>query len=658
MIFMALGAVWVRQKSSVHNLQPAGLDRLISAGHRSSSIEKSTAMGFQRVQRITAPVGLFIFAALAIVAYRASSAAAVAPVTVIAVSVNHSSAKIFYNPVPGAKDYRIYDVANPNNVKYAGWTHISPDPECPGPQCFRHFVTQADGVTPVFPYQASAFSYPDGGSGGPQVLDVPATEIEWNNLGDNQPHTLIVEAVDQLGPSPLANLYTSSLSNNTPLAPGGMLGSNKGATPDGKTSTNGQGPYTNNPHVIAQSPQIVVKANNTLKAIPSLPSAGQTFYDTFDQSENSSIALVSRSDSTTDAFGNLGQMQYSMNAGTPIAWDIIYRQANNRDSMPFIASDHFMDMIFDGATPGVAAPTRTIYGSMSMTPTKTVDITAGKILHMTMEVDGHVTINRRWMDFNIAPASDPIQRWDYFGAAVNNSNQALFLEMKDGRCTLNIFNGPGGPAPGVPPTDGGGGAGFPCDWAQNYSPTDFTKDGLGLDDRSRYDLFLSQTHVALFINGRLIGQKDIPAGTFPWSSQPLKTYYSHYLYHSDIEWSAELVSFSEHGQNYCYPLNSIFINDPVNGFPASGSICNTAFPPGYGYRYSDERHWDNMGFEVLPASASPTNDFTGFTALVQPPAQQPPTLSGAPGSPTGLRIVGLLLDALFPSTQPKADAPR
>ena len=145
---------------------------------------------------------------------------------------------------------------------------------------------------------------------------------------------------------------------------------------------------------------------------------------------------------------------------------------------------------------------------------------------------------------------------------------------------------------------------------------DLTKDGLGLDDKSRYDLFVSQTHVALFVDGRLVGQSDIPAGTFPWSSQPLKAYCSHYIYHSDIEWSAELTSYTEHGQNYCYPLNSIFINDPLNGFPAS-SLCN-ALPPGYGYRYSDERHWDNMGFEVLPAGSASATAFDVRIAACNP----------------------------------------
>src|SRR5437899_2514771 len=78
---------------------------------------------------------------------------------------------------------------------------------------------------------------------------------------------LVVEAVDALGHVPQQNLYSGAA--NTPLAPGGMLGSNKGQTADGKLSTNGQGPYTNNPKVIAVSQPFVVQPNVNLKAIPS-----------------------------------------------------------------------------------------------------------------------------------------------------------------------------------------------------------------------------------------------------------------------------------------------------------------------------------------------------------------------------------------------------
>src|SRR5437016_185919 len=132
---------------------------------------------------------------------------------------------------------------------------------------------------------------------------------------------------------------------------GAMLGSNKGHTADGKISTNGQGPYTNNPQVIARSQAFVVQADPNLKAVPSNSGASQTFYDTFDNAEGATIEQLSRSDSTRDSFNNLGSMTYSMNAGTPKAWTIEYRQADNMNSMPFISNNHFMDMLFDGATP-------------------------------------------------------------------------------------------------------------------------------------------------------------------------------------------------------------------------------------------------------------------------------------------------------------------
>ena len=579
--------------------------------------------------RINRPRGKFLILLGTLISLSGQSFA-LGVVTVTGVAINHSDAKIYYNPVPGAQDYRVYDISNPTAVKYAGLVHISPDPECPGLYCTMHFAVQSDGVTPVFPYQIAS-----GATGGPNGLDIPANDIDWNSLGDHLPHTLVVEAVDSLGPTPPGNLYdgTNGQANiplQSPQPAGAMLGSNKGPTPDGKNSTNGQGPYTNNPQVIARSQPFIVQSNASRAAIPSMGNAVQTFYDTFDQAENSTILQTYRDDSDYDAFNNLGVMEYTLNAGTPKAWDIHYREANNRDSMPFIAGDHFMDMIFDGATPGNShgAPLHTIYGSMSMSPAPTIDISGGKILHLTMEVDGHVTINRRWLDFNLAPASDPIQRWDYNGNAVNNTNQALFLEMKDGQCTLSIFNGPAGPPPGTGPVDGGGGANFPCGWQENYLKKQFSKDGAGFDDKLRYDLFVSDTHIALFIDGQLIGQKDIPAGTFPWADQPLKAYFSHYIYHSDIEWSAELVSFTNHNQNYCYPMNSLFINDPVHGLPASASVCNIAYPPGYGYRYSDERHWDNMGFEVLPAGSLPSADFTTAGPLVQPPAITAPQFAG------------------------------
>ena len=258
----------------------------------------------------------------------ATTLQAQATVTVTGFSASHSAVKVFYRPVPGAQDYRVYDVNDPNNVKYAGLVHLTPSTTCPGPYCDKHFVLSSDGVTPVFPYQIA-----NGPSGGPQSLDVPATQIDWNSMGDGQVHTLIVEAVDALGPVPEGSLYQGDYNTPllTPVPAGSMPGSNKGTTRDGKMSTNGQGPYTNNPQVIARSQPFTVAADRSNVAVPSRSSALQRFFDTFENAENATIEMLARDDKTLDRFSNLGMMKYRMNTNTARAWEIEYRQADNNN---------------------------------------------------------------------------------------------------------------------------------------------------------------------------------------------------------------------------------------------------------------------------------------------------------------------------------------
>jgi hypothetical protein len=599
----------------------------------------SLAVGAAAVALVVAANGML--PGLPGLALGTASAQPVGVVTVTEVAPNHSSARIYYEPVPGAKDYRIYDIAAPTNVKYAGLVHLTADPACPGDaSCSHRFALQADG-TLVFPYRV--VSVP---AAGPMVLDVPATQVEWNGLGDGQAHTLVVEAVDALGPVPQANLYSGPPNGaNIGLAPGGMLGSNKGPTADGNTSTNGQGPYTNNPQVIARSSGFVVTPNTGYAAIPSSSAATQPFYDTFENAENATIHLLNRSEAG-DSFGNIGAMTYSMNAGAPKEWTLEYRGADSTNSMPFISSDHFMDMLFDGATPGGGAPSHTLYSSMAMTPRQTVDMSGGKVLHMTMEVDGHQSFGR-WMAFNLAPASDPLQGFQPINQPISNASQGVFLELRDGFCTLDIFTGPKSPSNRMPTgTAGGvrgaqlwglpGAAGAQCSLPEMYNPAQLSKNALGIDDRSRYDFFISQTHAALFADGRLIAQSEIPAGSFPWADQPVQAYYTHYLYHSESEQRFMLHTASTFGNaaGMCYPMNSYWFNDPVNGTPASANVCNTNFPAGYGFPYSDERHWDNMGFEVLPGSELPDNkDFSSFGASVQPPSAHAPQFIGLSSDP-------------------------
>lgn len=509
------------------------------------------------------------------------SAQSLPEVVVLGVAANNSSAKISFQPITGAKDYRLYDVSNPTYVKYAGMRHYS---NYPG-WCNCHFDTLADKTTIKFPYTL----VPNTSSQNtPSSFDAPATEIEWNVL-DDQPHTLVVEAVDALGPIPYANQYDINSYNQplvNPLPVDAMLGMNKGPTNDGKNSTNGQGPSTNNPRIIGKSKPFVVRRNPNRYAIPSTPSATQTFFDTFDDTESSSLQLIG----TVDP--NAGTKRYSLNKNTSKEWELIYKNADTKDSLPFIQSGHFMDTLFDGGTPGSNNPAHIAHGVFAMSPVQTVDFSNGKLLHLTMEVDGHMS-GRRWMAFNLAPATDPLIDWYRTLGAINTSDTAIFQEMFPGSCTLQVLTGPKSSTDTSPTGKefwgAAGQAPFDC-----YPSINFGGNGISLDNRSRYDLFLTQQHAALFQDGQLIIQSTIDSVSFTKA----KVYFTHYLYHTEND-RQELQTYAPWEQYW------------INNFP-----------------WSDERHWDNMGFEVLPASEVPTgNDWSSLSALVQLPNYAAPVFA-------------------------------
>ncbi|MCL5947103.1 MAG: hypothetical protein M1298_03670, partial [Chloroflexi bacterium] len=162
-------------------------------------------------------------------------------VQILSVIPQESGVVINYRPVSGAKDYRVFEVSHPGVVKYAGIVHYNVNctgtPERPHCSGKNHFVMQADGKVPVFPYQVSTQG------AGPQQITVPNDQIQWNYAKKEESHILIVQAVNELGPVPAGNLYNDQ---NQPLhrVHKEMLGGNAGLTLDGKYSTNGQGPAT------------------------------------------------------------------------------------------------------------------------------------------------------------------------------------------------------------------------------------------------------------------------------------------------------------------------------------------------------------------------------------------------------------------------------
>jgi hypothetical protein len=526
-------------------------------------------------------------------------------VRVTGVAPNHSSAKIRFDPVPGALDYRAYDISNPNVVKYAGMRHHDAG-------VAYHFVTEADGVTPVMPLRRvlNTMTVKE-----PRWLHVPATEIEWNLLEDHQPHALVIEAVDKLGPVPPGSLTND---RNEPLTqPAGMPGSNAGSTPDGKSSTNGQGPPQNNPRVIAQSTAFVVQADPLARAIPSRPTAVQHFFDTFENDEAASLGRRG----TIDA--RAGTMQFRLNDGTPKAWDILYQGADTDHSMPFVKAGHFMDVLFEGITPsslpaGFEYGYHSSYASMALSPVETADLSQGKLLHLTAEVDSTMSRSHRWLAWQLAPADDPITNFKaddlmtngFSNLAnslqINRTNQALWVQVFPMLCDATLFSGHKLLDVGAPLTNM-----FVPIRVRGALPTciremNWGGNGTGLDNRQRWDLFMTTSHIALFEDGELVIQADIP-GRLPFDRA--KLYFTHYAY--ALGDGIEKAFLREQRPWERYWLDY--------------------------FRYSDERHWDNMGFEVLPASEAPANgDFSSLADRITVPTFAAPraqTPGSAPAAP-------------------------
>jgi hypothetical protein len=489
---------------------------------------------------------------------RPAAATAVGSVTITNVIADTDSVKVQYAPVAGAADYRIFNANDPTFVKYAG-------------------------TTPTY------------NSNGNFVAMVPVDEIDWNGLTPGVPVTLIVEAVNALGPTAEDTLANS---NNAWLYPDsadpmGILGSNQGMTLDGNESINGQGPVTDNPQVIAQSAPLTATPSG-LQALPSSSGSTQVVFDNF---ASGTITQVGTPDPSA------GTNQLLMQSD--VAWDIFEHNADVTDSKVFIMNRHVMDVLYDGGDPTSNNPLHVGHGALAYSPQQTVSVPTGQILHVTMEVDAHFAEDaRRWCAFNLAPANESVTSFDFLPAGTNGAigtpagapvtidatNQAFFVQPSGaGSYATDVYGeDSNGNATDVPLT---GAAGQAAVWAPRGAPYGPTPNGRGIDDRTRFDLFVSSTYFQLYEDGKLATQSAITGG-LSWLSSPVKVYFTHYIYHSALM-QQELASPSEvPGGQSVAPYETWWINSVP---------------------FSDERHWDNMGFEVLPTSAtwSNTRSFIG-----------------------------------------------
>jgi hypothetical protein len=482
----------------------------------------------------------------------AQTAGAPAVLVVRSVAANTSSVKIGFDAVPGAADYRVYDVSDPANVKYAG------------------LVLPASRRAPL----------------------VPAQQIEWNGLTAGRPASLIVEAVDRLGPFPATGIAPF----NPALAPGCALagsaihappgldpalaatfvpGSATGLVSNAAVATNGRGCPSSVPGVIARSAPFAVNASG-VPALPSTPGASQVFFDGFAPSEASSLTRIVPPDAIA------GSETFTLGS-PPVSWTVLVDNADVANTSAFISGGQFNDVLFDQPAARAAATARVARASFALVPNATADFSGGRILHATLEIDSHFS-NRRAFSIDLAPATDPLASATE-SPAPNRSASALFLQVlgsAGGQLLLDEFAG--SRTPGATPARVLG--------APGSAPHEVFRTGsdAGLDNRERWDFFVSQTHFAIFENGVHLCDYDLPTA-LPFAQA--KLYFTHSFDHS----AAELAALK---------TSAPWEDDWISNVP-----------------FSDERHWSNAGFEVLPASTA----WGSLGALIKMPAAVAPSFS-------------------------------
>ncbi len=437
----------------------------------------------------------------------AAPAASSKTVQITGVTPDDDSAVVSFDAVPGAVDYRTYDAANPNNVKYSGGS----------------------------------------------------LSIEMNGLNPAGA-TLVVEAVDKLGPFQTMD---------------GMAGPGAMQMDGMHEAINGQGDPSNIPNVLATSAPVPVTLT------PHVQDGAQAFFDTF-RSEPPLTAQALPALQPGTFYGDPENFASFTNAN----WTVRDYGGDLKDTKIFFMGNHFMDTVYDGGTPGTNNPLHNSNASLVMMPNATADISGGKVLHVTFEVDPHMD-SRRWCDVFVGLAGDtlvdPGKFADFPGRRPTVSGKLFRWEIQSLVHTLSVF-------PGVQPDaqsdivtlthqeNGIGPDNFDlCARSGPWCPVPFNGTSGDLDKRHKFDLYLSQTRAVIMEQGQVVKDAEFPAGvTLPFDH--CQVYFVHQVYHTAND-RPELLDYDPAD---CYWVN----NRP----------------------YADERHWDNLGFSVVdafPATAAP-----------------------------------------------------
>lgn len=401
--------------------------------------------------------------------------------------------------------------------------------------------------------------------------------VEWNGLTDGQ--SFVVEAVDKLGPY---QYFDGSIPHHALY------------------SINGQGDPANVPTVLARSqPFTVFSQPHPFRSDP-----GLIFFDRY--SDGAIYTQVPMDTVIDPRYGYVTQ-QYGEWIDSQGTWIIRGVDVDLKHTKVFQHGGHIMDIVRDGGTEGTAQPPRTQYGELFFTTQREFDLTEGKIVHFTFEVDGHYPTNRRWWNTWItAPGDLPLHPFtrtydpDYHPTV----KRLPTLQWQISTAHMLHLWRDDYPAGNVAITRQENGAGTDSfNWCQRsgiWAPGEVLGGGLlrklngdiwngtsakisdgedVLDLRRRYDLIFSQNRVQIWEDGRLCRDAAIDL--------PLPravVHFGHGVYHSALE-EQELRTYKPEAQYY------------LNHAPAH-----------------DERHWDNVGARYVPAFPAPDDPAnTGIT---------------------------------------------
>ena len=355
--------------------------------------------------------------------------------------------------------------------------------------------------------------------------------IEVNGLNPVIKNRIILEAVDKFGPFQTMDGEMSPGVNQ----------------PDGMTVShvNGLGDPSNNPQVIARSEPV------TLVCKPFTLKGQDAFFDNFRTFD----PLVQ----TSPSLALLAATQTPVYQSENSHWTITNYNGDFASSRTFVASNHFMGTLYDGGTPTGSTPMHNNASSLVMTPKAVADMSNGKVLHVTYEVDSHLS-ERRWISMYVTPENDELTVPDdeFFSQKFTNGTQSFLCALSSDRCRATVVN------------EQGRFDESPYSW---FYRGDLNGSMADLDHRHRVDIYLSNTHLKV-IEDKLDGS---PAKILRDAPLParldftrVKVHFTHQFYHSSLERQEDLIHWNPKEQYW------------INHRP-----------------FADERHWDNMGFEVL-----------------------------------------------------------